>query len=101
MKTKSDFDLPDFVQPVLARGRWYFYFRRGKVRIKLPGQPGSHEFQNAYDAALRAHGPQPEVTPLPQLASGAGRGSVAWVIEQYKKKSEQWANASRLDAGDL
>ena len=94
MKTKPDFDLPDFVQPVFARGRWYFYFRRGKVRIKLPGQPGSHEFQNAYDAALRAHGPQPEVTPLPQLASGAGRGSVAWVIEQYKKKSEQWANAS-------
>jgi integrase len=25
---------------------------------------------------------------------GAGRGSVAWVIEQYKRKSEAWAEAS-------
>jgi integrase len=29
-----------------------------------------------------------------QQARGAGRGALAWVIEQYRLKSEQWLNAS-------
>ena len=94
-------DLPPYVQPVNARGRTYYYFRRGDVRIKLSGTPGSREFQNAYDAAVREHGPQLEVTLLPQLASGAGRGALAWVIQRYKEKSKQWTSASEFDARDL
>jgi hypothetical protein len=93
MKAQSETKLPSFVQPVKARGSIYYYFRRGDVRIKLPGLAGTRVFQNAYDAAMREHGPVPEAT-LPQLATGAGRGALAWVIQRYKEKSEQWANVS-------
>jgi len=93
MKAQFETELPTYVQPVKARGRTYYYFRRGDARIKLPGRPGMREFQNAYDKAMREHGPAPEPT-LPQLATGAGRGAVAWVIQRYKEKSEQWAHAS-------
>jgi integrase len=34
------------------------------------------------------------VPQLVQQARGAGRGALAWVIEQYKLKSEQWLDAS-------
>ena len=50
-------DLPDYVQPVKARGRWYYYFRKGAVRIKLPDLH-SRDFKPAYDAALRRHAPE-------------------------------------------
>ena len=32
-------------------GKRYHYFRKGRVRIRLPGQPGSAEFMAAYEAA--------------------------------------------------
>lgn len=36
-------------------GSWRHYFRRGHgPRIALPGEPGSRDFQEAYDAALEA-----------------------------------------------
>jgi integrase len=95
MKPQSETELPPYVQPVKARGRIYYYFRRGAVRITLPGYPGTREFQNAYDAAMRDHGLALEGTPLLQLARGGGPGSVAWVIERYKQKSAQWATASK------
>lgn len=81
-----------YVMRVKARGRWYNYFRRGALRIALPGKPGTREFQDAYDLALREHAPQ--LVSARRSALGAGRGSVAWVIEQYKRKSESWAEAS-------
>jgi integrase len=40
-------DLPYVDEP--ARG--YFYYRRGKLRRRLPGIPGSAEFNRAYEAA--------------------------------------------------
>ena len=46
MKAQFETELPPYVQPVGARGRIYYYFRRGDVRIKLPGRPGTREFQN-------------------------------------------------------
>jgi integrase len=85
-------DLP-MVQPVKSRGRTYYYFRRAGIKsIKLPGQPGSREFQDAYQAALRRHAP--EKIEKPRRASGAGRGALAWVIEQYKLRSPQWRDAT-------
>jgi hypothetical protein len=85
-------DLP-MVQPVKARGRTYYYFRRtGMKSIKLPGHPGGREFQVAYEAALRLHAP--EKIEQPRRAKGAGRGALAWVIEQFKLKSPQWKNAT-------
>jgi integrase len=83
-------DLP-FVQPVRARGRMYYYFRRGRIRIKLSGRPGSREFQDSYDAALRQNAPH--LLQQPQRGA-AGRGSLAWVIDCYKAKAEAWAEAS-------
>jgi len=81
-------DLP-FVVRIRARGRSYYYFRRGALRERIPGHPGSREFSDAYEALKREHVPQ-----LMQQARGAGRGALAWVIEQYRLKSEQWLNAS-------
>src|SRR5262245_12212684 len=67
-----------FVQAwVDGDGRAHHYFRRaGYPRVRLPGLPGSPEFNRAYEAAL---GSQPE-------AIGAGRskpGTVAAVIAGY------------------
>ena len=81
-------DLP-YVIRIRSRGRMYYYFRRGALRVRLPGHPGSREFSEAYAALKREHVPQ-----LVQQTRGAGRGALAWVIEQYKLKSEQWLSAS-------
>jgi integrase len=81
-------DLP-FVVRIRARGRSYYYFRRGALRERIPGHPGSREFSDAYEALKREHARQ-----LIQQTRGAGRGALAWVVEQYKAKSEQWLNAS-------
>jgi integrase len=84
-------ELP-YVWRASRRGRMYYYFRfgvdgegRGGKLIPLPGAPGTREFQNAYDAALR------------QQARRRGQGtpgSLAWVIEQYKSKSKEWEGGS-------
>jgi integrase len=82
-------DLPHYVQPVKARGRWYYYFRKGSVRIKLAGRPNTSEFQLAYDEALRRHAPEKVVR------RGCGAiGSLTWVIERYKSRSPQWRDAT-------
>jgi integrase len=48
-----------FVQTVISYGKRYYYFRRpGLPRVRLPGLPGSSDFQAAYDLAL-AYMPQP------------------------------------------
>jgi hypothetical protein len=88
-------DLQDFVQPVKARGRWYHYFRKGAVRVALPGRPGSREFQVAYDRALRQHAPE-KVTKR-----GGGVGSLAWVIGQYKDALTTMARCHAFDTHDL
>jgi hypothetical protein len=67
-----------FVQAwVDDEGRAYHYFRRlGFERVRLPGLPGSAEFNRAYEAALAS---APE-------SIGAGRsrpGSVAAAIAGY------------------
>ena len=90
-------DLP-YVVRIKSRGRSYYYFRkgvdangRGGIRIALPGDPGTREFREAYEVALRENAPHLIQQSTPR--GRAGRGSLAWVIEQYKLKSVQWLNA--------
>jgi integrase len=91
-------DLP-YVMRVRARGRTYYYFRagvdasgRGGSRVPLPSTPGTREFQAAYEQALREHAPH--LLQKPARRGEEGRGALAWVIDQYKAKSPQWAAAS-------
>lgn len=59
-----------YVQEIRKGGRAYYYFRRGDVRIALPGAPGTREFGDAYQAAL--------TTPTPPIgADKIAPGSVA------------------------
>jgi integrase len=68
-----------FVQAFSKHGRRYYYFRkRGCARIRLPGPPGSAEFNAAYAAALTASAPRDDI--------GAERnapGTIAAVVAVY------------------
>lgn len=62
-----------------------FYFRkRGQKKVRLPGVPGSDEFNEAYYRALSGVVEQPVVTG-PRLAK---RGTLRWVCEQYFGSAE-------------
>jgi integrase len=57
----------------------YYYFRRGHMRVRLPGLPGSSEFMLAYQQALNS-------SQSPQAPIGIGRskpGSVAASVARY------------------
>jgi integrase len=68
-----------FVQAFSLSGKRYYYFRKsGCVRVRLPGLPGSAEFNAAYANALTASSPR--------TAIGAGRngpGTVAALVALY------------------
>jgi integrase len=68
-----------FVQAWVDReGRAHHYFRRaGYPRVRLPGLPGSPEFNRAYEAALGS-------TPEPVGAARIQPGSVAAAIASYR-----------------
>jgi integrase len=66
-----------YVHAYNVRGRRFYYFRRKGQRARLPGPPGSPEFNEAYASAIAAHGPS---------RAGASRspyGSVAALIGLY------------------
>lgn len=64
----------EYVEP--KTGKAYRYFRRpGYHSIRLPGLPGSREFNAAYEAALRAE-------PPPPIAKG-GPGSLSELVATY------------------
>jgi len=70
-------------------GRSYYYFRRGGIRIALPGIPGTREFQEAYDDAISQHAPE-----LRKKVRGHGaRGTIDWAILELKR-SEHWTGLS-------
>jgi integrase len=73
--------LPPFVFREKTRhGRLVFYFRRGKgSRIRLP-DPGTPEFDQAYQDALLG---QPRRTPRDNAPSG----SLAWLIARYRESA--------------
>ena len=59
----------------------YYFRKRGKPKIRLPGLPGSAEFMAAYDAAFKG-------VPLPQRPKMAGRPaaspeSLNWLVRQH------------------
>jgi integrase len=58
-------------------GTVYHYFRRGHMRVRLPGQPGSAEFMAAYAAALE----QSSKTPLG--VSRSKPGSITHCVAMY------------------
>jgi integrase len=58
-----------------SKGSEYTYYRRGKVRVRLPGKPGSAEFLIAYQKAHEQYEatsrPQAERKPFPEKSMGA------------------------------
>jgi integrase len=68
-----------FIQAFTANGARYYYFRRpGMRRVRLPGLPGSEEFNAAYAAALAAAEPRSDIG-----ASRNAHGTVAALIGLY------------------
>lgn len=71
----------DYVQEYESAGKVYRYFRRGGVRIRLPGRPGSTEFMQAYAAAFERTKPD-DVAPTGNRtvahAARILRGTMAW-----------------------
>jgi integrase len=85
----------DYVHVVKVGGRKYYYFRNQSsgATTKLDGEPGTPEFKESYQKALRAFAPLRAMTAITR-ATGTGRGSLAWVLEQYKERSTEWLNAA-------
>ena len=70
-------DLP-YLNRTRAKGRDYWYVRyKGTNIAKLPGEPGSREFLQAYAEARR----QIDGDPAPREFS---RGTVGWLLQSYK-----------------
>ncbi|WFN88003.1 site-specific integrase [Agrobacterium pusense] len=65
-------------------GSLRFYFRRkGQPKVRLPGLPGTDEFNAAYYAALE--GVQKEKTAGPKMA---GKGTFRWLCQLYFQSAE-------------
>jgi enterobacteria phage integrase len=69
-------------------GKQRHYFRRGATKAPLPGLPGSAVFMEEYNRLLSLHAP---VAPVKR--GKAERGSLSWVITEYKATSKKWAKA--------
>lgn len=68
-----------FVHRVKKNGRAYFYYRRpGVPSVRLPGDPGSREFMEAYQAA---HGQTPTLPGSDRATPGSMRAlASAWYL---------------------
>lgn len=62
---------------------WYVRLDRRSKRIRIHGEFGSQEFENAYQAALSGRIQSPPRKP--------GHGSLAWLVAQYRDSSA-WVN---------
>lgn len=76
--------LPIHLHRQISRhGKPVWYFRRGKgLRIRIPGDFGSPEFEAAYRAALDGNAP-------PKRPKGPVDGSFSWGLTLYRK-SQAW-----------
>lgn len=73
-----------YVVEDLTDGVLRFYFRRrGQKKVRLPGLPGSDEFNEAYYRALQ--GVTEEKQQGPKLST---RGTLRWLCEQYFQSAE-------------
>jgi integrase len=66
-------------------GKQRHYFRKGDVKEPLLGLPGSKIFMDEYKRLLAVH-----VPAGPTKRGKAEKGTLRWVIEQYKEKSPRW-----------
>lgn len=78
MRGATEVDLK-YVQPIPRRNGSlrYFFRRKGYPRVRLPGAPGSPEFQAAYAAALNWKPPAPK-------AVVAAKGTLQALIDEYQ-----------------
>ena len=72
-------NLPRYVERIRAKGRDYYYFRRGGARFRLPGAPGDAQFTAEYLQRLGAQDPAPR--RVIELSIGA-------LIRDYKASDE-------------
>ena len=80
--------LPPYVYRERTRhGRWVYYYRRGKGRrVRLPEDPTTPEFDEAYRAALTGAVPDPR-------NEQAAAQSLRWLVERYRE-SAAWRQLS-------
>ena len=80
------------VHEYVAKGKTYRYFRHGKVKIRLHGEPGSPEFQAEYTELLAG---------LEIRRENAAPGTVAALIADFKRSPEfqRLAPATRAQYG--
>lgn len=77
-------ELPRFVEKNVVKGHVYLSFRRGKgARIKLPSDPGSAEFQEAYAAALAGNA----LVMREAKPEAIQDGTIAALIVSYRKSA--------------
>ena len=73
------------VEDVDRHGNVRIYFRRpGFPKIRLRGLPGSHEFQEAYAAALA----KTQAEQAPRKTMLAERGSLEWLCLNYYRSAD-------------
>lgn len=75
-----------YIQPIPRRNGSlrYFFRRKGFPRVRLPGKPGSPEFQAAWAAAMAW---TPPVTVPATRPDGAIKGTLAALIEEYQRSA--------------
>ena len=86
-------DLP-YLDLVTSKGRSYGYYRRGGRRQRIPGEPGSAAFLEAYNRIHESWAVSAELG-----ATAATPGSVAALVEAYRASPEyrQLAAKTRRD----
>ena len=88
--------LPPYVYREKTRhGRWVLYFRRGKgQRVRLPDEPGTPDFDAAYQAALSGNVPAPKARSAPPQ-------TLRWLVERYMESAawRQLSTATRKQYG--
>jgi integrase len=74
-------NLPRYVEHIRSKQRDYYYFRRSRtcLRFRLPGEPGSREFEVAYLRRLGAPNPQP---------TRSASGSLGALVHDYLRSAE-------------
>jgi len=74
-------ELPKYVVAITAKGKTYFYFRRGKARFRLDGEPGLPEFEADYQCRLQGIAVDPK--PEPKIPKSIGA-----LIVEYKSSPQ-------------
>lgn len=77
MRSKTS-NLPKYVYRQTVKGRTYYRFRRGKITLRLPGEPGTPQFMRAYADMMEGHIDNGRYAP----------DSVAHTIDLYTKSAD-------------